>query len=94
MQELRAVPGGNVKRFVMNLANGFITLNQTHLKSCTAGELRQLMNAIEQSQKELRCQPIDHDDLDQVKARNHKDSRLRTAIMVIKNFSYRRKIKF
>jgi hypothetical protein len=88
-----AVPGGNVKHFVGNLANGFITLNQGHLKSCSQEEIRLLQMEIENFQKDLKCQHIDPEELDLIKHRNYKETRLRTAIMVIRNFAYRRKLK-
>lgn len=83
---------GNPKKFAQAISEGFVRLSPPMLKGHTAGQLKALLSNLEMVQRELRQLQVALDDIDAVKQKNYRISRLNQAELVLRSFSKKMRI--
>jgi len=82
----------NLKAIVMDISEGFVTLNPIFLKPFNENSLKQLHEVIERKQIELRSEPFPYNNADAIRARNLRLQRLYTALIILKNYAREKKM--
>lgn len=82
---------GNPKKFAQALSDGFVRLSPPMLKGYTPGQLKTLLSNLEMVQRELRQVPVTVEDVNAVKQKNYRMTRLNQAEMILR--SYCKKIR-
>jgi hypothetical protein len=82
-----ANPKKNFKSVANDIAEGFITVNPIFLKPFDKDDIRDLYQAIERKQIEVRAEPFPYNNNYLIRKRNLKLQRLFNALMIIKNFA-------
>lgn len=84
---------GNPKKLAQDIAEGFFIITPPMLKSYTPADLKVIVTNIAIVSRELRQEIISSDDVQAIKARNMKLSRLNQADMVIQAFCKKRRLQ-
>ena len=77
--------GGSAPAMAGQVVGGFILLNSGNLKGFTPGELRTFKFELEKALRSVRAEVPAQDDALALQGRNHKISRLSSAIKVVQN---------
>ncbi|MBD1400296.1 hypothetical protein ICT70_06405 [Pelobacter sp. M08fum] len=83
---------GNPKKFAQALSDGFVRLSPPMLKGHTPGQLKTLLSNLEMVQRELRQIPVSLDDVDAVKQKNYRTTRLTQAEMILRTYCKKMRI--
>lgn len=83
---------GNPKKFAQSVSEGFVRLSPPMLKGHTAVQLKTLLINIELVQRELRQLQISFDDVEAVKQKNYRMTRLSQAEMILRNYCKKMRI--
>ncbi|MFO7812400.1 MAG: hypothetical protein R6V21_05490 [Pelovirga sp.] len=83
---------GNPKKFAQALSDGFVQLSPPMLKGHTPGQLKTLLSNLEIVQRELRQIQVPLDDVDAVKQKNYRISRLNQAQMILRTYCKKMRI--
>lgn len=83
---------GNPKKFAQAVSEGFVRLSPPMLKGHTPGQLKVLLNNLEIVQRELRQVQVALDDVDAVKQKNYRITRLNQAEMILRSFCKKMRI--
>lgn len=83
---------GNPKKFAQAVSDGFVRLSPPMLKGHTAAQLKSLLSNLELVQREIRQVQISQDDIEAVKHKNHRLTRLNQAEMILRNFCKKMRI--
>jgi len=75
--------GGSAYAMSRDIAEGYVLLNATVLKSFTESELMQLRQQLEKVQREIRADQPDTDDIQAIQKRGRKISRISSALLVL-----------
>ena len=77
---------GTPKKFAQALSEGFVRLSPPMLKGHTPGQLKILLSNLEMVQRELRQVPVTLEDVDAVKQKNYRMTRLNQAEMILRSY--------
>ena len=77
----------NYKAIVLDIAEGFLTVNPIYLKPFNESALKLLFQALERRQVEIRTEAFPYHNADLIRRRNLRLQRLYTAAMIIKNYA-------
>jgi hypothetical protein len=83
---------GNPKKFAQAVSEGFVRLSPPLLKGHTPGQLKTLLSNLEMVQRELRQLQVALDDVDAVKQKNYRITRLNQAELVLRSFCKKMRI--
>ncbi len=83
---------GNPKKFAQAVSEGFVRLSPPMLKGHTPGQLKVLLSNLEIVQRELRQVQVALDDVDAVKQKNYRITRLNQAEMILRSFGKKMRI--
>jgi len=83
---------GNPKKFAQAVSEGFVRLSPPMLKGHTPGQLKVLLSNLEIVQRELRQVQVALDDVDAVKQKNYRITRLNQAEMILRSFCKKMRI--
>lgn len=83
---------GNPKKFAQSVSEGFVRLSPPMLKGHTPGQLKTLLSNLEMVQRELRQLQVALDDVDAVKQKNYRMTRLGQAELVLRSFCKKMRI--
>jgi hypothetical protein len=83
---------GNPKKFAQALSEGFVRLSPPMLKGHTPGQIKVLLSNLEMVQRELRQVTVALDDVDAVKQKNYRITRLNQAEMILRSFCKKMRI--
>jgi len=82
----------NLKALVMDISEGFVTVNPILLKSFNENSIKQLHEIIERKQIEIRSEPFPYSHADAIRTRNLRLQRLYAALIVLKNYAREKKM--
>jgi hypothetical protein len=77
--------GGSAPAMAGQVAGGFVLLSSATLKGFTPGELKAFKFELEKALRNVRSEVPPQDDALALQARNHKISRLSSALKVVQN---------
>lgn len=77
---------GNPKKFAQAVSEGFIRLTPPMLKGHTPGQLKTLLTNLAMVQRDLRQLQVALDDVEAVKQKNYRITRLSQAEVVLRSF--------
>ncbi|MBW6509047.1 MAG: hypothetical protein K0A94_05810 [Desulfuromonadales bacterium] len=83
---------GNPKKFAQAVSEGFVRLSPPMLKGHTPGQLKTLLSNLEMVQRELRQLQVALEDVDAVKQKNYRMTRLSQAELVLRSFCKKMRI--
>jgi hypothetical protein len=83
---------GNPKKFAQAVSEGFVRIAPPMLKGHTPGQLKTLLSNLELVQRELRQLQVALDDVDAVKNKNYRITRLNQAELVLRSFCKKMRI--
>ncbi len=83
---------GNPKKFAQAVSEGFVRLSPPMLKGHTPGQLKTLLTNLEIVQRELRQLQIAIDDVDAVKQKNYRMTRINQAEVVLRSYCKKMRI--
>jgi hypothetical protein len=75
--------GGSAYAMSRDIAEGYVLLNATVLKSYTESELMQLRQQLEKVQREIRADQPATDDVQAIQKRGRKISRISSALLIL-----------
>ena len=75
--------GGSAYAMSRDIAEGYVLLNATLLKSYTESELMQLRQQLEKVQREIRADQPATDDVQAIQKRGRKISRISSALLIL-----------
>jgi len=75
--------GGSAYAMSRDIAEGYVLLNATLLKSYTESELMQLRQQLEKVQREIRADQPASDDVQAIQKRGRKISRISSALLIL-----------
>jgi hypothetical protein len=75
--------GGSAYAMSRDIAEGYVLLNATVLKSFTESELMQLRQQLEKVQREIRADQPATDDVQAIQKRGRKISRISSALLIL-----------
>jgi len=83
---------GNPKKFAQAISEGFVRLSPPMLKGHTPGQLKILLSNLEMVQRGLRQVQVALDDVDAVKQKNYRITRLNQAELILRSFCKKMRI--
>lgn len=83
---------GNPKKFAQSVSEGFVRLSPPMLKGHSAAQLKALLSNIELVQRELRQLQISLEDIDALKQKNYRISRLNQAEVILRHYCKKMRI--
>lgn len=83
---------GNPKKFAQAVSDGFVRLSPPMLRGHTGTQLKTLLSNLEMVQREIRQQQISLDDIDALKHKNYRMTRLNQAEMILRNYCKKTRI--
>lgn len=83
---------GNPKKMAQDVAEGFIIISPPMLKNHTAADLKIILNNLALVQREFRSAQIPLDDIQALKAKNTRLSRLNQAELVVRSYCKKMRI--
>ena len=83
---------GNPKKFAQAVADGFVRLSPPMLKGHSPGQLKVLLNNLQLVQRDIRQLLISLDDVEAVKQKNYRMSRLNQAELILRNYCKKMRI--
>lgn len=83
---------GNPKKLAEDIAGGFYSLSPPTLKKYTPADLKIILNNINQVKREIRQAQVPIDDVQLLKAKNMRISRMNQAEMVLRNYCKKKRI--
>lgn len=83
---------GNPKKLAQDIAGGFLSLSPPGLKKYTPADLKVILNNLNLVQREVRQTQVPLDDVQEVKAKNMRLSRLNQAEMVLRSYCKKMRI--
>jgi len=86
------IRGKSYKAIATDIAEGYVTVNPLFLKPLDADTLKQLYEEVIKLQSTVRAEKFPFSDMQAIRLRNLKLSRLQQALTVIKNFARERRI--
>ncbi|MCK5914317.1 MAG: hypothetical protein KAG12_10580 [Desulfuromusa sp.] len=83
---------GNPKKLAQDIAGGFCSLSPPLLKKYTPADLKIILSNLTLVQREIRQIQVPLEDVQQVKAKNMRISRLNQALMVLRSYCKKMRI--
>lgn len=83
---------GNPKKFAQAVSEGFVRLSPPMLKGHSPGQLKTLLANIEMVQRQLRQLPVSLDDVEAVKQKNYRMTRLNQAELILRSYCQKMRI--
>ncbi|MFO7765370.1 MAG: hypothetical protein R6V33_02940 [Pelovirga sp.] len=83
---------GNPKKFAQAVSEGFVRLSPPMLKGHSPGQLKALLVNIEIVQRQLRQLPVSVDDVEAVKQKNYRMTRLNQAELILRSYCKKMRI--
>ena len=83
---------GNPKKMAQDVAEGFIIISPPMLKNHTAADMKIILNNLALVQREFRSAQIPLDDIQALKAKNTRLSRLNQAELVVRSYCKKMRI--
>lgn len=83
---------GNPKKMAQDVAEGFILISPPMLKNHTAADMKIILNSLALVQREFRSAQIPLDDIQALKAKNTRLSRLNQAELVVRSYCKKMRI--
>ena len=83
---------GNPKKMAEDIAGGFFSLSPPVLKKYTPADLKIILNNITLVKREIRQVQVPLEDVQLVKAKNMRISRMNQAEMVLRNYCKKKRI--
>lgn len=85
--------GLSAKKYVKDVADGYINVTAANLRRFSPEELRQLLNTIAVVQREIRAIQVEEEDYDAIKKKNWRLQNLSRTNLVVNTFIKHRRIK-
>lgn len=83
---------GSPKKMAEDIAGGFFSLSPPVLKKYTPADLKVILNNLQLVQREIRQTQVPLEDIQQVKAKNMRLSRMNQAEMVLRSYCKKKRI--
>ena len=83
---------GNPKKFAQAVSEGFVRLSPPMLKGHSPGQLKTLLNNLELVQREIRQLQISLEDVEALKQKNYRMSRLHQAQLILRSYCKKMRI--
>lgn len=83
---------GSPKKMAEDIAGGFFSLSPPVLKKYTPADLKIILNNLQLVQREIRQTQVPLEDVQQVKAKNMRLSRMNQAEMVLRSYCKKKRI--
>ena len=83
---------GSPKKMAEDIAGGFFSLSPPILKKYTPADLKVILNNLQLVQREIRQTQVPLEDVQQVKAKNMRLSRMNQAEMVLRSYCKKKRI--
>ncbi|WP_029914561.1 hypothetical protein [Pelobacter seleniigenes] len=83
---------GSPKKMAEDIAGGFFSLSPPVLKKYTPADLKVILNNLQLVQREIRQTQVPLEDVQQVKAKNMRLSRMNQAEMVLRSYCKKKRI--
>jgi len=82
--------GGSAWKMAKDITEGYLTVNLTNLKKYTVADLRLLAFELGKSERSIRGEAVDLDDMEAIKAKNRRLQRITQTMTVMRGFAQRR----
>jgi hypothetical protein len=86
------IRGKSPKAVAYDIAEGYIIVNPIFLKPLDGEALKELYSEMQKVQSEIRSEKFPHSDIQAIRRRNTRLSRLHQVAMVVRNFARERRV--
>ncbi len=86
------IRGKSAKAVAYDIAEGYVIVNPIFLKPLDAEALKELYTEMQKALSEIRSEKFPHSDMQGIRRRNTRMSKLHQAAMVVRNFAKERRV--